>query len=158
MDERSAAEDIDAALDRVSREHHALFHHHVTEFMASHLSDCCNAFDGDLHEMLVFTIIAQRYLREQVASQSEDAAPAREERRAVSATRIAAQTGMPRETVRRKLASLQARGWVEKTGRADWRIALCPDGRAMARFGLEDFMKREARRVIRFARALKPMV
>jgi hypothetical protein len=155
MDERVAADDFEAALERVSREHYILFHHHLTEFMASHLTDCCTVFDGDLHEMLVFTIIAQRYLRDQLAQQ-EGETPV-EERRAVSATRIAAQTGMPRETVRRKLAALQARGWVEKTGRADWRISLA-GGSAAARLDLEDFLRRETRRVLRFARALKPIV
>lgn len=155
MDERVAAEELEAALERVSREHHISFHHHLTEFMASHLVDCCSVFGGDLHEMLVFTMVAQRYLRDHVAQQEGDAPG--EERRTVSATRIAAATGMPRETVRRKLAALQARGWVEKTGRADWRIAMSGDG-ARARLQLEDFMRRETRRALRFARALKPIV
>ena len=157
MDERVAADDLEAALERVSREHHIVLHHHLTEFMASHLIDCCGVFDGDLHEMLVFTILAQRYLRDHIAAQHGDAETPDGERRAISATRIAAQTGMPRETVRRKLAALQARGWVEKTGRADWRIAVT-DGSATAGLELEDFLAREARRVLRFARALKPIV
>lgn len=156
MDNRVTADDLDSALDRMSREHETVFHYHLTEFMASHLTDCCTVFDGDLHEMLVFTILAQRYLRDQVARLHETEAQP-EERRVISATRIAAQTGMPRETVRRKLQALQARGWVEKTGRAEWRIAVT-DGQATARLGLEDFLRREARRVIRFTRALKPIV
>lgn len=155
MDERVAAEDLEAALERGSREHELLFHHHVTEFMASHLIDCCTVF-GDLHEMLVFTILAQRFLRDQIASQVDKDAPS-DERRGMSATRIAAQTGMPRETVRRKLAALQSRGWVEKTGRADWRLAFAGE-HAAAGLELDDFIKREIRRVLRFARALKPIV
>jgi hypothetical protein len=157
MDERGGADDFEAALDRVSREHVMIFHHHFTEFMASHLTDCCSVFDGDLHEMLVFTILAQRYLRDLMASQQEYGDAPADDRRAVSATRIAAQTGMPRETVRRKLAALQARGWIEKIGRADWRIAFTGEEVA-ARLELDDFVKREIRRVVRFARALKPIV
>jgi hypothetical protein len=156
MDERVASEDLEAALERGSQEHQIVFHHHVTEFMAAHLADCCAVFDGDLHKMLVFTILAQRYLRDELASQADREAPV-EERRGISATRIAAQTGMPRETVRRKLVALQARGWVEKFGRADWRIAI-NGGHAAAGVELEDFIQREIRRVLRFARALKPIV
>jgi hypothetical protein len=156
MDDRVAAEDLGAALEGGSREQQILFHHHVTEFMASHLADCCAVFDGDLHEMLVFTILAQRFLRDQIASQVDRDLPL-DDRRGISATRISAQTGMPRETVRRKLLALQARGWVEKIGRADWRIAIT-GGQAAAELELQDFIQREIRRVLRFARALKPIV
>ncbi len=39
-----------------------------------------------------------------------------------SAFSLAAATGLPRETIRRKIARLLELGWVEKTGRADVRI------------------------------------
>jgi hypothetical protein len=148
MDEHVAAEDAEGTLDRIVREHMLSFQLHLADFMGAHLSDCCTIFDGDLHEMLVFTILAQRYLRERVT----DAADA--ERRPVSAARVAAQTGVPRETVRRKLLSLEARGWVEKAGRSGWRVAIA-DGRVQAGIGLDDFLHREVRRTVKFARAVK---
>lgn len=156
MEERDQAEDLDAALERIIRDHNTIFHFHVAEFMAVHLSDCCDVFDGDLHEMLVFTVMAQRYLREQMILPDEEDA-LRDSRRVVSATRIAAQTGMPRETVRRKLAALQARGWVEKTGRAEWRIAVV-NGHTAVKPALEDFVRREVRRVVKLGRALRPLL
>jgi CRP-like cAMP-binding protein len=156
MDDHVVAEDMDTIVDRIMRSHWAVFHLHFVDFMAAHLSDCCAVFDGDLHEMLVFTIVAQRYLRDRVAegdSQTSTGA----ERRSLSASRIAAQTGMPRETVRRKLAALQARGWVERTDRAEWRMAVS-NGRAAVALTLADFTRREMRRVIKLGRALKPLV
>ncbi len=39
-----------------------------------------------------------------------------------SAISLAAATGLPRETIRRKVARLIELGWLEKTGRADVRI------------------------------------
>jgi hypothetical protein len=147
MEEHSTAEDVEGALDRIVREHMLAFQMHLADFMGAHLSDCCTIFDGDLHEMLVFTILAQRYLREQVTNASEG--------RPVSAARIAAQTGVPRETVRRKLLSLETRGWVEKADRSGWRVAVA-DGQVQAGIGLDDFLHREVRRTVKFARAVKP--
>jgi DNA-binding transcriptional regulator YhcF (GntR family) len=149
MEEPGAAEAVEGALDRIVREHMLPFQLHLAEFMGAHLSDCCTIFDGDLQEMLVFTIVAQRYLRERLAQPGADA-----QRRPVSAARIAAQTGVPRETVRRKLLSLEARGWVEKAGRSGWRVAVA-DGRTRAAIGLDDFLHREVRRTVKFAHAVK---
>jgi DNA-binding transcriptional regulator YhcF (GntR family) len=147
MDDLSGTDDAEGALDRIFREHMLPFQLHFADFMGAHLVDCCTIFDGDLHEMLVFTLVAQRYLRDEVTGGGD--------RRLVSAARIAAQTGVPRETVRRKLLSLEARGWVEKSGRAGWRVAVA-DGRPQAGIGLEEFLQREVRRTVKFARAIKP--
>jgi hypothetical protein len=152
MEETVATEDVEGALDRIFREHMLSFQFHFADFMGAHLVDCCSIFDGDLHEMLVFTLVAQRYLRERLTT-PEGAAGG--ERRAVSAARIAAQTGMPRETVRRKLLSLESRGWLEKAGRAGWRVAVA-EGRVRAGIGLDDFLEREVRRTVKFARAVRP--
>lgn len=145
-------EDLDAAVHRILREKNGLFHLHVVDFMAAHLADCCAVF-SDLHEMQVFTVVAQRYLRDRV-SHENGGAP---ERRAVSASRIAAQTGMSRETVRRKLAALEARGWIEKTERATWRMTIS-NGHVDVASSLEDFTKREIRRIVRLGRAIRPLI
>ncbi|MBS7790098.1 helix-turn-helix domain-containing protein [Roseococcus sp. SDR] len=47
-----------------------------------------------------------------------------------NAQRLAEVTGIPRETVRRKLEGFRRRGWVEQDEDRSWRIAVLPDGRA----------------------------
>jgi hypothetical protein len=47
-----------------------------------------------------------------------------------NARRLAEVTGIPRETVRRKLEGFRRRGWVEQAEDRSWRVALRPDGTA----------------------------
>ncbi len=47
-----------------------------------------------------------------------------------NAVRLADMTGIPRETVRRRMLAMAARGWVEQSGppRREWRLAVSPEG------------------------------
>ncbi|WP_158266775.1 helix-turn-helix domain-containing protein [Alsobacter soli] len=70
--------------------------------------------------------------------------------RGISASRIADTTGLSRQTVRRKLAKLEARGWIELKGRGMWILAL-RNGVSLARSDVDDLDHRSMERVLRLA-------
>lgn len=84
-------------------------------------------FGGDLDQMLVLAVIGDRKLarRASVAEPSYDRLGYSEMRDpssvAINPHSIAEYTGIPRETVRRKVAALVARGWVERSEKGDLR-------------------------------------
>lgn len=158
--ERVQDETTDAAgQDAVSiltRERYPLVQYHFVEFITTHLADCSRTFDGDLQQMLVLAIIGQVYLRAYL-----DASPAAGQppkivpvTASITASRIADVTGIPRETVRRKLAALERRGWIERTGDAGWRLAV-QEGKSAARADLAALDQRGMERMARILAALK---
>lgn len=91
---------------------------HVEEFTKL-LIDLRREFGGDLDLMLVLAVIGTRSLPRQVmaglsydafASPDRGGAPA-----PINTQSIALCTGIPRETVRRKVARLEAVGWIERS-------------------------------------------
>ncbi len=83
-------------------------------------------FDGDLDMMLILAVIAERYYTRSRQLQSADgvANPAdRTEPRiaGINVHSIAAYSGIPRETARRKVAALLERGWIERDAANDLR-------------------------------------
>jgi hypothetical protein len=83
------------------------------------LVECRRHFDGDLNEMLVISVIGDRTLpkgRLRGISYEEFLAGKRGgvSRRIINVQSIADSTGIPRETVRRKVSQLLERGWVER--------------------------------------------
>ncbi len=116
------------------------YQYHVVEFLTEHLADVSRAFGGDLQEMLVLAIIGQKYLHAAVEQKSGEAA--------ISASRIADVTGIPRQTVRRKLTSLEAKGWIVKTPKAAYRLVV-RDGVSAARKELDGVDRRSIDRVAR---------
>jgi len=84
-------------------------------------------FDGDLDLMLVLTVIGDRWHHRLLSpwDPREDrrgAAPIRDADRArINTNSVAAYTGIPRETVRRKVAQLVERGWVARGPYGDLR-------------------------------------
>lgn|GEM_PF-6510899 len=67
---------------------------------------------------------------------------------AISASRIADVTRIPRQTVRRKLQSLHARGWIEQDDKSSWRLRLDGSGSQAQR----DLQAHDARGVERAVR------
>ena len=74
-------------------------------------------FDGDLDAMLILTAVSVGTEMEdwRAALRGEESRPRR--RTTTNGLSLAHATGIPRETVRRKLARLSARGWVERDAR-----------------------------------------
>jgi hypothetical protein len=112
------------------------------QFLSEHLADCVRTFDGDLEQVLVLAILGQALLQ---ALARPEPAP---ETGALSASRIADVSGLPRETVRRKLAKLARRGWIRQVAGGAWVIVMV-EGESLAR---SDLAGLDARGLARLAR------
>ncbi len=77
--------------------------------------------------------------------------------RLISASRIADVTGIPRQTVRRKLAALEARGWVERTRSATYSLVVTPEGSPAGR-DLGEIDRRSIERVARLFCSLSSLL
>jgi hypothetical protein len=101
---------------------------HMSHFFVDYLKSIYHHFEGDLALVIVLAEIAHHSTSAYVEHRLPDAmttlADGEKFRRmpTCSAFSLAAATGLPRETIRRKIARLIEIGWVEKTGRADVRI------------------------------------
>lgn len=141
--------------DTIVQEHYIAFQHEFVEFLVAQLVDFRRLFHGDLDELLVFIFVARNYLRQERGRVEEEiegllAPPP-------TLSRIAEFTGIPRETVRRKLIALQGRGLLEKVDHDKWQPAVRNQA-PVIRQDNEEFWRREMRRLVRLVRALKPFV
>jgi hypothetical protein len=88
--------------------------------LTRHLIECRRACDGDLDLFLVLTIIGERTFPARNAPETMSHAEfmagtvAEIEPVAINLQSIADYSGIPRETVRRKIAVLMAKGWVQR--------------------------------------------
>jgi hypothetical protein len=109
------------------QEHRIEFSYYVGRFMVEHLARVHRQFDGDLSMALVLGTIGQynatRFF-EQVVARSDEPPQALYERREhephlrpCNASSVSASTGIPRETVRRKIKRLVEQGFVTQVGR-----------------------------------------
>ena len=91
--------------------------------LTRHLVECRQVCDGDLDLFLVMTIIGERTFTARKAPDNMSHADFSEgsvsdlEPAAINLQSIADYSGIPRETVRRKLRVLQDKGWVTKDDR-----------------------------------------
>ena len=136
--------------------------YHYVEFLTEHLSDCCRVFGGDLQEMLVLAVMGQVHMRAMLDAGPDGDVMARAipGPAGISASRIADVTGIPRQTVRRKLAKLQTRGWAAPKASGLWVLTLV-DGVALAREGHDGVGALDARameRVVRLARRMAGII
>jgi CRP-like cAMP-binding protein len=105
--------------DRLERNFGKLHALHVSAF-TRHLIECRRACDGDLDLFLVLTIIGERTFSPRFAPDSMSHTEFLEgtvesvEPVAINLQSIADYSGIPRETVRRKIEQLIARGWVRR--------------------------------------------
>lgn len=126
------------------------YQYRFVEFFIDHLSDLSRTFRGDLQAMIVLALVGQVYIRATSAAielgyDPHDIAP---ERLSTTTSRIADVTGIPRETVRRKLQVLEGMGWVRRNDDNSWRLAI-RDGRSTARDALGEIDHRALQRVAR---------
>jgi hypothetical protein len=139
--------------------HYPDVQYRLVQFVVEHLSDVGRAFKGDLQAALVLAVIGQVYLN---AVRSRDGAapdPATlpTERISTSATRIADVTGIPRQTVRRKLEFLENRGWVVRNADSTYCLAV-QNGQSAAKRDLHDTDARGLRRLARLFTDLERLV
>ncbi|TNC65386.1 hypothetical protein [Rubellimicrobium roseum] len=95
--------------------------YHLAQFLADHLSDCCQVFDGDLEQALILALLWQRFVgAHHMAQIDRDKAS---EMVWMPALRLSDAVGLPRETVRRKLKLLEAKGLVLSDASKGWALA-----------------------------------
>ena len=145
-----------ATLESMFRERYLVYQYHSVEFLCAHLADCSRVFGGDLQQMLVLAVIGQVHLRSYLDAAADGSIQPRDipDRPAITASRLADVTGIPRETVRRKLTLLERRGWIEKTREGAWRLVM-EDGSAPARSDLQGLDGRTTRRFAELAASLE---
>ncbi len=129
------------------------------EFFIEHFTDLSRAFRGDLQSMMVLGLVGQVYLRAVRAALKTGSDPSAipPERLGISASRIADVTDIPRETVRRKLAALEKKGWLARSGEAAWRLAV-EGGEAAARNDLAAIDRRAMLRLARLVSDFEALV
>lgn len=105
--------------DRLERNFGKLHATHVSA-LTRHLIECRRACDGDLDLFLVLTIIGERTFSPRFAPDAMSHSAFLEgtvesvEPLAINLQSIADYSGIPRETVRRKVEHLIAKGWVRR--------------------------------------------
>ena len=129
--------------------------YHYVQFLADHLTDCRKSLGGDFDDLMMLAVLGQRFLGARLALMAGDASA--ENRIWMSALRLSDVTGVPRESVRRKLFRLQARGWVTNDPQMGWRIAGTME-QAQARDDLADLDKRGLERLARLICDVLPYV
>jgi hypothetical protein len=105
---------------------------HMSHFFLDYLREIYKAFEGDLALVIVLGEIAHHNLSTHFSktgglhpnlAHNLEAGDADKHRLpSCNAYSLAQATGMPRETIRRKIARLKALGWIEQAARAEVRI------------------------------------
>lgn len=130
------------------REQRRLLQYSLADFFTEHLLDVSRVFEGDLQMMLILAVIGQAYLHGE--GRGRENSP-------ISASRLSDVTGIPRQTVRRKLLLLAQRGWVEQTELGAWLLTKA--GRdPVARADLADVYSRGTDRLVALVKALRDHV
>lgn len=105
---------------------------HMSHFFLDYLREIYKAFEGDLALVIVLGEIAHHNLAvhftekdglsaKMVRQLASDAAT-KDRMPSCNAYSLAQSTGLPRETIRRKMARLKELGWIEQVGRREVRI------------------------------------
>ncbi|MFK0298230.1 helix-turn-helix domain-containing protein [Brevundimonas sp. NPDC090276] len=104
------------------------YQYRLVEFLAEHLADVSRTFNGDMHAPVILANIGQVSLQATTAARDSggDLKDTPAERRGMTACRLADVTGIPRETVRRKLVAMAERGWIERQD-GYWVLTLAGD-------------------------------
>jgi hypothetical protein len=157
---RSKAMDQEAELTsevcyQAFRTHYYVAQYHWVQFTTEWLAECSRAFKGDLQMMVILAVVGQPHLEHRLGPErrDEDGQPVL---RSVNASRIADVTGIPRETVRRKLERMAQLGWVQQMPDASWSIRMT-DGVAPVREAMGPIEDASMRKVSRFVANFVPL-
>jgi hypothetical protein len=129
--------------------------YHYVQFLAEHLTDCRKTLGGDFDDLMMLAVLGQRFLQARRDFDAGDTGAV--ERVWMSALRLSDVTGVPRESVRRKLKRLAERGWVTQDPAQGWRLAGSFD-MATARIDLGDLDRRGLERLGKLVAALLPLL
>lgn len=126
--------------------------YHFVEMMSEHLADCSRTFKGDLQQVVILALIGQ-VLIEHYRKNGGDVS----QTRGISTSRLSDLTGIPRQTIRRKLAILANQGWIEQTVQGSWRM-VASDGTTKAGKDLSALNERNRDRIARFLSTVSPLL
>lgn len=104
-------------------------------FILDYMITARRTFEGDLDALIILGVIGQRAHRSRLlGTQSGAGAPDLQ----TNASSISETTGIPRQTVRRKLAAMEAKGWItiDQVGKVS--IAFNANGESTAGHDLRD--------------------
>jgi hypothetical protein len=122
------------------------------QFLSEHLVDCRKSIGGDLDDIMLLAVLGQRMMASRL---DEDRGKAdSRDRKWMSALRIAEVTGIPRESVRRKLVGLAEKGWVANSPDQGWSLATT-EGVAKVRDDLAGLDNRGLDRLARLFSAIQ---
>jgi Fic family protein len=117
--------DLDIArLELAYLNHYNATQYHWVQFFSEHMADVSRALGGDLQQALILAVVGQAAL-EHVRNR-RDRAAAQHELGGVNASRLSDITGIPRQTVRRKLDLMARQGWIAQRTDGSCRKALRP--------------------------------
>lgn len=139
--------------------HYLDYQYIFVEFLIGHMVDAVSAFDGDYEEMFVLAVLGQKRLGALRAARNagDTVMDVQATSESTNASRIADITKIPRQTVRRKLASLMERGWIERDDKGAYRL-VSVEGQSTVRHDLAETDRRAIHRVARLVADLQTLV
>ncbi len=125
------------------------------QLFAEHIVEVSRFFEADLRSVVVLAIVGQMEIEARIRSHVDR--PGSTPRDAVTGTPLRTNTstiaeisGIPRETVRRKIDTLARRGWIERDPKGLWHFKMDGTDSAPARGELLEIDRRQTERVCRF--------
>lgn len=111
----------------IVEEHFAILWPRHVEGMIVLLSELREAFDGDLDSTLILAVVGAALLPKDELPFSFNYSDLLEKRavdfrKPLNTFSISQVTGIPRESVRRKLAKMEAKGWIDRDDKGHWKI------------------------------------
>jgi DNA-binding MarR family transcriptional regulator len=148
-----------AEIESTFETHYLNYQYIFVQFLIDHLTDVGRAFKGDYQAMLVLAVIGQARLQatKTALQKGADLQLLTPEKESSNASRISDVTGIPRQTVRRKLADLAERGWIERNADGSYRLQYS-EGQSNARRELSEIDRRAIARVARLFKDLEDLV
>ncbi len=130
------------------------FQYAFVNFLVDHLTDLSRSYGGDFQQIMILAIIGQRRLN--VMRGLPGSEVPQPETMAITASRLADVTGIPRETVRRKLALLERKGWITQGADGAWSLIADPEGQDLpVRRDHAAFHQRASRRIAQLVATLE---
>lgn len=155
QDERRGRQERRAAalVEKFSQDY-PTYQYAFVEFLVDHLTDLSRFYRGDFEQILVLAIIGQRRLHARRTAADEGRSS--DDAVTITASRLSDVTGIPRETVRRKLALMRDKGWVAQGADGSWSLVVGEGGQLMpVRRDHADFDMRARWRIARLIAALE---
>lgn len=142
------------------RDSFAMYQYAFIDFLLDHLTDLARTFAGDLHLPVLLAHVGQARLQAVILAtkNASDLTTLPPAATGISASRLTDISGIPRETVRRKLQKLKSAGWIDQLPSGAWYLIVDPDAKdSPARRDLASLDERAVNRVATLVARLEPL-